>query len=128
MLVKTLGSAYDFLDLRGAGYTGITSAEYAGAIPLLIAILLLLTLASSIAYLLIANKVEVIEAGEGALTIPKRIIKWIRDYKGEIKKIVWPGPRAVVKNTTIVLVMCLLIGAFIWLLDLGLDSLLKLIY
>ena len=40
-------------------------------------------------------------------------------------KIVWPGPRSVVKNTLIVLAVCLLVGAFIWLLDWGLGSLVK---
>ena len=60
-------------------------------------------------------------------TIFKRIIAFFKDYKSEIKKIVWPGPRDVVKNTAIVLAMCLIVGAFIWLLDLGLGNLIKLI-
>ncbi|MBE6809508.1 MAG: preprotein translocase subunit SecE [Ruminococcaceae bacterium] len=60
-------------------------------------------------------------------TIAKRVIGFLKDYKSEIKKIVWPGLNDVVKNTLIVLVMCLIIGAFIWLLDLGLGKLIELI-
>ncbi|MBR3968501.1 MAG: preprotein translocase subunit SecE [Clostridia bacterium] len=60
-------------------------------------------------------------------TIMQRVIGFFKDYKSESKKIVWPGLRDVVKNTVIVLVMCLLVGAFIWILDKGLAELIGLI-
>ncbi|MBR5473663.1 MAG: preprotein translocase subunit SecE [Clostridia bacterium] len=60
-------------------------------------------------------------------TIMQRVIGFIKDYKSEVKKIVWPGIKDVAKNTAIVLVMCLIVGAFIWLLDLGLGKLIELI-
>ena len=47
--------------------------------------------------------------------------------KSEIKKIVWPGLREVIKNTVVVLVISLMVGAFIWLVDWGLGTLMKLI-
>ena len=56
-----------------------------------------------------------------------KIAKFFKDYKSEAKKIVWPGLNDVVKNTVIVLVMCLVVGAFIWLLDKGLAELIGLI-
>ena len=76
---------------------------------------------------LIDDYIEVKEAGDGRLTIPKRIVRFFRDYKSEVKKIVWPGLNEVVKNTGIVLIMCLIIGALIWVIDFGLAELLHLV-
>ena len=44
--------------------------------------------------------------------------KFFRDVKSEIKKIVWPTPKSVFKNTGIVLVAIIISGIFIS----GLDS------
>ena len=118
------------LDIRGPQIAGINEnpAAYIKLMPLFIAIALFLTCASAIAHLLIADKIAVMESNGARLTIPQRVIKYLRDYKGEIKKIVWPGFRAVVKNTLIVLIMCLVCGVFIWAIDYGLGALLGLIY
>ena len=45
--------------------------------------------------------------------------KFFRDVKNEVKKIVWPTPKSVFKNTGIVLVAIIISGLFIS----GLDSL-----
>lgn len=52
--------------------------------------------------------------------IGKNVSKFFRDVKSEIKKIVWPTPQAVFKNTGVVLVTIIVIGLFIF----GLDTLL----
>ncbi len=64
----------------------------------------------------------------GALTIPKRIVKFLREYKSELKKVVWPGPRSVIKNTCVVLLVCGFALLIIWLADLGLYELFKLCF
>ena len=96
-------------------------------IALLIAIALFCFTAFSIAYLFIDDYLEVLASKGAKLTIAKRIVRFFRDYKSEIKKIVWPGFSEVVKNTLIVLIICLIIGAFIWIVDFGLGKLLNLI-
>ena len=53
--------------------------------------------------------------------------KFFRDTKSEIKKIVWPTPRSVFKNTGVVLVTIILIGLFVFGLDTALTKLLGLI-
>lgn len=121
MLVAACRNSDYYLDMQG--FTGAAYSEYVNHIPLFITLLLFAALASSVAYLLIADRLAVAETK--GLTIPQKVIKALRDYKGEIRKIVWPGPRNVVKNTLIVLAVCLIIGAFIWLLDLGLGSLVE---
>lgn len=131
MLVIACSHSNKFLDVQGLvplGSIGNNTTAYVNAAPLLISIVLFLTFISAGAYLLIADKIAVMESPERKLTIPKRIVKFLRDYKGEISKIVWPNFRTVVKNTLIVLIMCALVGLFIWLVDLGLGALLNLIY
>jgi len=123
MLVVALSEPVKFVDFRpfaaaGAKYT--TSA-------LLIPICLLAFAVVGIAYLLIDDYLEVLASKGAKKTILKRIVLFFRDYKSEVKKIVWPNIKDVLKNTGIVLIMCLLIGIFIWLLDFGLGKLLELI-
>jgi preprotein translocase subunit SecE len=57
-----------------------------------------------------------------------KIGNFFKGLKSEFKKIVWPNFRTVMKNTLIVFLMCAAVGLFIWLIDFGLDALLKLIY
>lgn len=57
----------------------------------------------------------------------KSISKFFRDVKSEIKKIVWPAPQSVFKNTGVVLVTIIIIGLFIFGLDTLLMNLLGLI-
>ena len=42
---------------------------------------------------------------------------WFREMKSELKKIVWPSKKTVVKNTGTVLLCSLVIGACIWIFD-----------
>ena len=56
----------------------------------------------------------------------KNIAKFFLDCKNEIKKIVWPTPKSVFKNTGIVLVVILIIGLFVFGLDTALVNLLGL--
>ena len=124
MLVLALGDATNFVDTRPLNL--IVAPEYTSSV-LLTAIALLLFAVAAAAYLLVDDYIEVIESKGAKRTILKRVIGFFKDYKSETKKIVWPGIKEVAKNTAIVLVICLIIGAFIWLLDLGLGYLIELI-
>lgn len=57
----------------------------------------------------------------------KNISKFFRDTKGEVKKMVWPTPQVVFKNTGVVLVTIVVIGLFVFGLDALLVNLLGLI-
>ena len=54
-------------------------------------------------------------------------VEFFRDLKSEIKKIVWPKPKTVFKNTGIVLLMIFVVGLFVFGLDTAFMSLLGLI-
>lgn len=41
----------------------------------------------------------------------------MQTIKSELKKITWPGRKKVLHNVSTVIGSCLLLGAFVWLLD-----------
>ena len=45
------------------------------------------------------------------------ICRYFRELRSELKKVVWPTPQQVLKNTLIVLACVLVVGIFIWLFD-----------
>ena len=62
----------------------------------------------------------------------QRIGKWFRELKSELKKVVWPTPQQVLKNTAIVACCVVAVGVFIWLFDfvaqVGIDALIGLFH
>ena len=42
---------------------------------------------------------------------------WFREMKSELKKVVWPTPDKVAKNTGTVLLYSAVFGAFVWVFD-----------
>jgi preprotein translocase subunit SecE len=57
----------------------------------------------------------------------KKLAKFFRDCKGEIKKIVWPTTQSVFKNMGVVLVTIIILGVFIFCLDTVFMKLLSLV-
>ena len=55
-----------------------------------------------------------------------RMAKYFRDTKGEFKKIVWPTFPTVMRNTGVVLALCVVLGVIICLVDFGLGALVDL--
>ena len=99
-----------FIDRRPLpGASGVSATSF----MLIAMIALFVYVVAAIAYLLIDDHLEVLASKGQKLSIIKRIIRFFRDYKSEIKKIVWPGWKDVIKNTVIVLLMCLLVGILI---------------
>ena len=43
--------------------------------------------------------------------------KWFREMRSELKKVVWPTGKTVAKNTGIVVLCSLCVGACIWVFD-----------
>jgi preprotein translocase subunit SecE len=124
MLVMYLSSEGKFVDYRPL--PDVTKIAYEPLFLVAVIALFAFTV-SAAAYLLIDDYLEVSASKGSKLTIPKRIVRYFKDYKSEIKKIVWPGWKDVAKNTFIVLAICLIIGAFIWVVDFGLAKLIELI-
>ena len=56
--------------------------------------------------------------GEKNPIVPDKVKKYLRDTRGEFKKIVWPSFSTVVKNTGVVLAMCAVTAVVIIVVDL----------
>lgn len=56
------------------------------------------------------------------LKIWKAIVRFFKNTKGEIKKIIWPGRQMVIKSTGVVIASILIIGAGVWILDYALSG------
>lgn len=125
MLVIACSSPAAFVDTRPL--PGVTGVAYEFSV-LWIAICLLAAAVLGAAHLLLDDKIIVSEGKGKKYTIPQRVVRFFKDYKSEAKKIVWPNRKTVFKNTLIVLAMCLIIGAFIWVLDFGLAKLLDFLF
>lgn len=48
------------------------------------------------------------------LSLGKRIKKWWREMKSELKKVVWPTPKQIVNNTLVALVVMIVAAIVIW--------------
>ena len=59
-----------------------------------------------------------------------RIVRWLREMRSELKKVQWPTWKTVLKNTGVVILCVVIIGACIWIFDAVahkiIDALLKL--
>ncbi len=45
------------------------------------------------------------------------VCRYLRELRSELKKVSWPTPKQVVKNTLIVAACVLVVGVFIWMFD-----------
>ncbi len=50
-----------------------------------------------------------------------KIKKFWKDYRSEFKKLVWPTPKQLLKNSAVVLVSVIVVGAVLSLVDFGLN-------
>ena len=59
------------------------------------------------------------------------VAKYFRELKSELKKVVWPTPKQVAKNTLIVVASVVILGIFVCLFDyasrFGINSLINLV-
>ncbi len=111
-----------FVDVRPIA--PVSSIHYTW-FAIIMVVAMFLFAAFAIAHLFVDDYIEA-KATNGK-TIAQRVVLFFRDYKSEVKKIVWPSFKDVVKNTGIVLIMCAVVGALIWLVDFGLGKLIELI-
>ena len=64
-----------------------------------------------------AKKEATAKKSNAVLGFFKKIGKFFKDCKGEVKKIVWPTPKACFRNMAVVLVAIIALGICIFCLD-----------
>ena len=55
----------------------------------------------------------------------EKIINFFNDVVKEMKKVTWPTREELKESTTIVIVVCLLIAAFTYLVDMGVSQIMR---
>ena len=66
-----------------------------------------------------AEEIKKAKDGKEKMKLGARIKKFFRDYRSEMKKIVWPTRSQVISNTGVVLVAIIFVAAIVGLLDLA---------
>ena len=59
-------------------------------------------------------KGDFVKRSKEKLSFGKRVKKWFRDMKSELKKVIWPTPKQVSKNTGVALAMMALSALVVW--------------
>ena len=96
-----------FEHMQTMGFGGYIAAFFANfstekLVFIIAAVLLVIGLVMYIVGLVRNKNVE----GEKKTIIPAKVSKYLRDTRGEYKKIVWPNLSTVARNTGVVLAMC----------------------
>ncbi len=128
VLVTFLDSLNIFSDMAALGFmpwvarffnpahlTGKKIAFYIAVVLLILGVILF-----------IVGKIRSAKSGEQDAQTQKGL-KFFRDLKGEFKKITWPAMPTVIRNTGVTLALCLILGAIICVIDLGLGLLIDLL-
>jgi preprotein translocase subunit SecE len=55
----------------------------------------------------------------------KSFVKFFKEVRSELKKVIWPSRTQLRNNTITVLACCLIVGAIIWIVDEGLTVIIK---
>ena len=66
-----------------------------------------------------AKPAKLDKSGKEKMKLGERIKKFLREYKSEMKKIVWPTRAQVIQNTGVVIVAIMFIAVIVGLLDLA---------
>ena len=69
------------------------------------------------------SKNEAVKKEKKGPGFKEKVSKFFRSYISELKKITWPTGKQVLNNTIITIVTVVIVGAFIWALDFGLQFL-----
>ncbi len=54
--------------------------------------------------------------------LKNKTVRFFKDVRAELKKVIWPTRQQLVNNTVTVLLTCLVIGAIIWVADFALSE------
>lgn len=50
-------------------------------------------------------------------SVYKRFVKFVKEVRSELKKVIWPTKNQLVNYTLTVIAICLLLGAVVWIFD-----------
>ena len=95
-----------FAHLKSWGFGGYVNKFFDPANLSTAKVIFVIALALAVLGLVLYIVGRVKNKGEKNPIVPVKVKKYLRDTKGEFKKIVWPNFSTVVRNTGVVLAMC----------------------
>ena len=108
-----------FAHLKASGFGGYVKKFFDPANLSTAKIVFMIVLALAVLGLVLYIIGRAKNKGEKNPIVPAKVKKYLRDTRGEFKKIVWPNFPTVAKNTGVVLAMCAVTGVVI----IGVDAL-----
>jgi len=111
-------SSADTLKLAAAGalvFVGLVGFYYFGTQSLLLRVVGLLIIAGLAAFIVYQTD------------LGKRTVEFFRDARTEVRKVVWPSRAETTQTTITVFIIVFIVGIFLWLFDMLLSFLFRLI-
>jgi preprotein translocase subunit SecE len=59
--------------------------------------------------------------------IKERIIRFLKEAKGELKKVTWPTPKQTLASTSVVIIVVIIVSVFLGIVDFGLAKVIRLV-
>jgi preprotein translocase subunit SecE len=56
----------------------------------------------------------------------EKITRYLKEVRAELKKVTWTGRKEITSGAIAVLMLCVIISLFLWVVDLGLSQLVRL--
>ena len=118
---SSIGKYFDFRPYTGKVANIATQPAFLIALILSGVVMVIATVS-----MLVSDAAEVAASNGAKVAIPTRIKRFFKDYKRELKNITWPSKTTVLKNFVVVIVMCAIVGLYVFALDYGFSKLLEL--
>jgi len=65
---------------------------------------------------------DVLKLADESKVSKRGIGKFFKEMKAELKKVIWPDRKQLTNNTITVILACLIVGSFIWIMDFALGE------
>ncbi len=56
-----------------------------------------------------------------------KVTQFLRESRGELRKVTWPTPKEALSSTSVVIVVVIIISIFLGIVDLGLTKIIRLV-
>ncbi|MCE1188929.1 MAG: preprotein translocase subunit SecE [Ignavibacteria bacterium] len=58
----------------------------------------------------------------------EKIVAFVNDFTKELKKVTWPSKEELKESTMVVVVMCIILACFTYVIDMGISYIFKMIF
>ena len=59
--------------------------------------------------------------------ITEKIMRFLKEAKGELKKVTWPTPKQTLASTSVVIIVVIIVSIFLGIVDFGLAKVIRLV-